>query len=296
MKITITGSLGNTSGPLVRKLIENGHQVTVVSRTQDRKQDIESLGAAAAIGELFDVEFLAEAFAGSDSVYLMIPPNYQAQDMTQYIADAGKAYASAIEKSGVKNLVVLSSMGAHLPLGNGPLSALTLVERTYNQLEGVNITYLRPGGFFVNYLPSIGLIKAAGIIGDNTAPESRMLLTHPSDIADVAADALQNPVSGITYRFIISEEITNNQIASVIGNAIGKPDLAWVRIPAQDYKEALIGSGFSESVAQAFVEMGDAFREGRSWEEVDTRPEEIVKGNRTFKDFVTGVFLPAFQK
>ncbi|NMH28336.1 NAD(P)H-binding protein [Flavobacterium silvaticum] len=295
MKIIVTGALGNISLPLTKNLVANGHDVIVVSRTPERKSEIENLGAKAAIGELDNADFLTETFSGADSVYLMIPPDYRAADMTAYISEAGKIYAEAVKKSGVKNLVVLSSMGAHLPLGNGPLSALTLVEKTYNDLQNVNITYLRPGGFYVNYLPSIGLIKAAGIIGDNTSPESRMLLTHPADIADVAADALQNPVAGTTYRFIISQETTNNEIASTIGNAIGKPELPWVQFPAADYKGALIQHGFSESAAQSFVEMGDAFREGRSWEEVDARPQEIVRGKRSFADFVKEVFVPAYN-
>lgn len=295
MKIIITGSLGNISKPLVVQLVEKGNDVTVVSRSQDKAPEIEKLGAKPAIGDIANQDFLVGTFKGADVVYLMIPPSYQAQDMTAYIADAGKDYASAIEKSGVKRIVALSSMGAHLPLGNGPLSALGLAEKHYEKLQGVDITYLRPGGFFTNYLGQIGLIKHAGIAGDNSLPETRFVITHPADIADVAADALLNPVPGKSVRFIVSEEIRNSEIASLLGNAIGKPDLQWVQFSNEDYKSGLLQAGFSDSAAQSFLEMGEAFRDGRGFAEFDANPDKVVKGKRRFSDFAKEVFALAFN-
>ncbi|RZJ68411.1 MAG: NAD-dependent dehydratase [Flavobacterium sp.] len=296
MKITVTGSLGNISKPLVAQLVGKGNDVIVVSRSRDKISEIEKLGAKAAIGNTTDEDFLIKTFTGSDVVYLMIPPDYQAQDMTAYIADSGKRYADAIQESAVKRIVVLSSMGAHLPLGSGPLSALALAEEHYAKLENVDITYLRPGGFYTNYLATIGLIKHAGIIGDNTAPDSRFLITHPADIADQAADAILNPNVQRQNRFIISAEITNNEIASILGTAIGKPDLQWVRFENDQYSDGLLQNGFSESAAQSFIEMGEAFREGRAWEQVDQQPENVVKGKRSFEDFAKDVFAPAFNQ
>ena len=57
MKIIITGSLGNVAKPLAQKLIADGHNITIVSSSDARKQDIESLGATPAIGSITDVDF-----------------------------------------------------------------------------------------------------------------------------------------------------------------------------------------------------------------------------------------------
>lgn len=295
MKIILTGSLGNISRPLAQKLVQENHDVTVISHSENRKTEIEKVGATPAIGSVSDESFLINTFSGADVVYLMIPSDYKTQDMTSEIADTGAIYAAAVEKAGVKRLVVLSSMGAHLPLGSGPLSALKLAEKHYEKLTDVSITFLRPGFFYTNYLAQVELVKTAGILADNTLPSTRFVLTHPADIADAAADAILNPVSGKSVRFIVSDEMDNAKVASILGNAIGKPGLPWVQFPNADYANGLMQNGFSKSAAHAYVEMGDAFLDGRVYEEVDAHPEKIVRGKRRLVDFANEVFAKAYN-
>ena len=71
MKIIITGSLGNVSKPLTKELIQKGHSVTVISSKAERQNEIEALGAKAAIGSINNASFLVETFKGADVVYLM---------------------------------------------------------------------------------------------------------------------------------------------------------------------------------------------------------------------------------
>lgn len=73
MKIILTGSLGNISKPLAKDLAGKGHSVTVISSNAGRTEEIESLGATAAIGSIYDLEFLIRIFTGADIVYLMEP-------------------------------------------------------------------------------------------------------------------------------------------------------------------------------------------------------------------------------
>src|SRR4051812_38247691 len=114
MKITITGSLGNISKPLAQHLISAGHQLTIISSDANKVSAIKALGATPAIGSVNDVAFLAGAFSGADAVYTMVPPNLDAANMRQHIADIGQNYAQAIQQSGVTRVVNLSSIGAHL--------------------------------------------------------------------------------------------------------------------------------------------------------------------------------------
>src|ERR1700744_1430016 len=143
MKITLLGSLGNISKPTAEKLIAAGHQVTVVSNNAAKAAAIEAIGAIPAIGAVEDVDFLTKAFTGADVVYTMVPPNFITTEWKKYIADTGRGYAEAIKKAGVKNVVNLSSIGAHLPDGIGPVSGIHFVELALNELEGVNVLHLR---------------------------------------------------------------------------------------------------------------------------------------------------------
>src|ERR1700744_2835456 len=139
MKIIVTGSLGNISKPLTEKLIKAGHEVTVVSSTQDRTTAIEALGAKAAIGSMGDVSFLTQTFTGADAVYAMETLGHNAffdpnLDIMTEIIRIGKNYKEAIAASGVKKVIHLSSIGAHASEGVGMLSFHYFVEKLFNEL------------------------------------------------------------------------------------------------------------------------------------------------------------------
>lgn len=74
MKVTVTGSLGYISTPLIQELVKKGHLVTVISSKAEKQKDIEALGAKAAIGVMEDTSFLTDTFSGADAVYCMLAP------------------------------------------------------------------------------------------------------------------------------------------------------------------------------------------------------------------------------
>jgi uncharacterized protein YbjT (DUF2867 family) len=162
MKYVITGGAGNISKPLSLSLLKAGHQVTVITRNEANISELVAAGAKAAIGSVEDVDFLSKTFTGADAVYTMVPPIYAVTDWKAYIAGIGQNYADAIKVAGVKHVVNLSSIGAHLADGVGPVSGLYGVEQALNVLTGVNIKHLRPAYFFNNLLANIGMIKQLG--------------------------------------------------------------------------------------------------------------------------------------
>ena len=262
MKITVTGSLGNISKPLTEKLIASGHEVTVISSTQERVTEIEALGAKAAIGSIEDATFLTGVFTGQDAVYTMVPPNFGAANIRQFIASVGRVYARAIAASGVKKVVNLSSIGAHLDGGTGPIAGLYDVENTFADLAEVAVKHLRPGYFYVNFYGNIGMIKHAGILGSNYGAETPVVLVHPNDIAAAAAEELEDSSTGHSVRYVVSDESTAGEVANVLGAAIGKPGLPWIEFNNEDALNGMQQAGLPEVMAKAYVEMGDATRSG----------------------------------
>lgn len=119
MNVIVTGSLGNIGKPLATELVEKGHTVTVISSKPEKQKDIEALGAKAAIGSLEDVDFLMSTFTDADAVFAMVPPDFTELNQVEYYQRIGRNYAQAIQQSGIKRLVHLSSMGAHLDRGTG---------------------------------------------------------------------------------------------------------------------------------------------------------------------------------
>src|SRR5579871_1328756 len=154
MKITLTGSLGNISRPLTKELEEKGHSVTVISTKKEKQKEIEALGAQAAIGTIEDVDFLASSFSDADAVYCMLPlfdyfdPNLDIMASTRRLIGN---YVQAIRESGVRNVVHLSSIGAHTDSGNGLLAFHHLAESIFKELPSdVIIKHMRPVGFYNN--------------------------------------------------------------------------------------------------------------------------------------------------
>lgn len=261
MKITTTGSLGNVAKPLVKKLIAAGHDVTVITTREDRKPEIEALGARAAVGSISDVAFLIEAFRAADAVYTMMPPAMGATNMIRNIEDAGRAYAKAIKATGVSRVVMLSSTGADAPEGTGPVQGVHRVESILQTLQGVNVTVLRSGFFYVNFLRDIPSIKGRNIFGNNYPGTIPLALTHPEDLSDAIAEALQTEGNGFEIKYIVSDVSTGDKIAAVFGEAIGK-ELSWTNIPDEQLREGMLSAGMPPELVGLITEMGQGVRAG----------------------------------
>jgi uncharacterized protein YbjT (DUF2867 family) len=136
MQIVITGSLGNIGRPLTQDLLQRGHVVIVISSNPDKRQEIEQLGARAAIGKLEDVDFLKETLRGADALFAMEPPNFGVADHVVYYSTIANSYVAAAKATGLQRIVHLSSWGAHLESGTGFITGSYHAEQIINGLQG----------------------------------------------------------------------------------------------------------------------------------------------------------------
>jgi len=209
------------------------HSVTVISSKAEKQKDIEALGAKAAIGKMEDVDFLTDTFSGADAVYCMLAPytnfadpNNSASAVTTRADEIANNYLKAIDKSGVKRVVYLSSIGAHMDKDNGLIRIHHNAENTLNKLPvDVNISFMRPAGFYKNLFAYVNAIKNQDIIAASYGGDDKMIVVSNIDIADAIAEELESQVAGRKVRYVASEELTCNEAAGILGAAIGKPDL-----------------------------------------------------------------------
>lgn len=295
MKYTLTGSSGNITKPLAEKLLQAGHDVTVISRSEEHLKELLSIGAKGAIGNVQDTKFLTEAFKGSDAVYTMIPPNMETKNWREYIASIGKNMAEAVKNSGVKQVINLSSIGAHSPDQCGPVSGLYYAEKELNHLDEVHIIHLRPGFFYTNYFSNIPMIASMGILGSNYPSDLTMVLTSPYDIAEIAFQEFSKlKFTGHTIQFITSDLLTCQTIASTLGEAIAKPDLKWVAFSDDEALNGLKQAGLPDEIANNYMEMGKAVRLGIMNEEYN-RNRPIINGKIKLQEFAKE-FASAYNK
>ncbi len=289
MKIIVTGSLGHIGKPLTQELVQQGHEVTVVSSNPERQEAIEALGAKASIGTMKDADFLSATFTGADAVYVMESlgsGNYFDPDIDIIgeINKIGNNYKQAIQKSGIKRVVHLSSIGAHTDSGNGLLAFHYNVENILKQLpEDVSITFMRPVGFYGNLLGFINTIKTRGVIATNYGGDSKKPWVSPLDIADAVAEELTSGFVGRKIRYVASEEISCNELASLLGTAIGKPDLKWVVIPDEQMLQGMLSAGMNPKIAAGLVVMNASGYTGGLYE--DYYRNRPTLGKVKLKDF-----------
>lgn len=284
MKITLTGSLGNITKPLAEILVAKGYEVKIISSNPDRAEAIKALGAIPLIGSVADTTFLTAAFTGADAVYTMVPPDFSAPQFKAYIGEIGKNYAAAIQQSGVKKVVNLSSVGADLPDGTGPIAGLHQVENTFGQLEGVDIKHLRAGYFYINFLANIDMVKHVNILGSNFGADAKLVLVHPRHIAKVAAETLESEFNGKSVLYVANDDqSTPADVAKALGTAVGKPELPWIEFSDEDAFNGMTSAGLPEEIAKNYVEMGDAIRSNRIF--VDYYKNRPVLGSTSLQDF-----------
>ena len=297
MKVIVTGSLGNISKPLTQELVQKGHTATVISSNPEKQKDIEALGAIAAIGSLEDADFLVSTFTGADAVYCMIPPNNyfdQNLDLMAYYRRIANNYAQAVERSGVKRVVYLSSIGAHLEKGSGIIIGHHKGEGIMNNLSDVAITFMRPVAFYYNLYGYVEMIKNQGVIAANYGADDKDVWVSPIDIAAAIAEELETPLVGSKVRYVASDERTGNETATILGTAIGKPDLKWIIISSEQMQSGLEAAGMNPNIVAGLVEMYAGVHSGIFLEDY-YRNKPAVMGKVKMTDFAKD-FAAAFQK
>ncbi|WP_018622221.1 NAD(P)H-binding protein [Spirosoma luteum] len=292
MNYIITGSLGHTSKPIVEGLIKAGHTVTVITSKPANASSIEALGAKAAIGNVDDADFLKQAFVDADAAYLLIPSNWGAADLRVYQNQVVDNYIAAIQANDIRFAVLLSSVGANLGQGVGPVDGLYDVEQKLAKVSGLNSKFLRPSYFMYNLFGMVGMIKNTGIMGSNFGADP-LVLTHTDDIAEVALhELLTLGFTGHQVRYIASDERTGTEIAQVLGEAISKPETPWIVFSDAQTLEGMKSAGMSEEMAASYTTMGKSVREGTM--QADFFKNKPVYGKVKLEDFAKNEFAPAF--
>jgi uncharacterized protein YbjT (DUF2867 family) len=283
--ITVMGASGNTGRRISEQLLQEGENIRALGRSAAKLAGLESKGAEVLTGDAIDTGFLTGAFRGADTIYTLLPPDPQSPDLRKKWDQEGEAIVTAIRASAVRYVVFLSSIGADLPEGTGPIAGLHGQEDRLRRLQGVNVLILRPASFFENFYATLGLIKHQGINGGAVAPDLPMPMIATRDIADVAARALKaRDWTGMVVRELLgARDLTFAEATRIIGAHIGKPDLQYVQFPYADFAASLVQMGISQNVAGLYAEMARAFNEGKIESREGRRPENTTPTR--FEDF-----------
>lgn len=258
----VTGATGNTGSVVAGTLLAHGKPVTVVVRDRRHGDAWKAKGAHVAVADLSDAHALANALKGADGAYLLVPPAYTVPDFLNNRFALVDSIASAVESSGLKHAVILSSIGGHLTSGAGPI----LVNHRLEEAVGAatpNITVLRPAYFMENWASSVPGVVNDGILHTFLTAGEKIPTNSTADIGRIAAgELLQAPHGKRIVNIAGPAEYSPEDVAAAFSEVLGKP----VRVqqdPLDAVKPALTGAGISADVAALLRDMMDAINSGR---------------------------------
>lgn len=289
MKIVITGSLGNIGMPLTQMLVQKEYSVIVISSDPHKRKKIEALGASAAIGRLEDLEFLTAFFTGADAVYCMVPPNYYFNNELEpaaFYCRMGYHYSQAIMQAGVKRVVHLSSIGAHLEKNSGLVVGHRAIESILKKLPAdISITHLRSAAFYYNLNSFIKAIKKQGFISANYGAQDIVPWVSPIDIANAITEEITTSFTGRKVRYVASvDDLSCQEVAEILGAAIEMPKLKWEVFSDKQMQNRLEALGTPFPTAKGLVEMNACLHKGTLQEDYYRNKPRIL-GKVTLKDF-----------
>jgi len=287
----ILGASGNTGSLIANSLLSKGKKVRVVGRDLGRLQRFVRKGAEAFTAEVSDAAALTKAFGGARAAYLMLPPITSRADQERQ----SDAIAKAVKESGLHYAVHLSSYGAHVPEGTGPVSGLHSSEQKLNAISDLNVLHLRAAYFMENNLAAIDMIHGMGMFGHALLPDLKLPMIATRDVGDYAAQRLLDlDFPGKQTRELLGErDLSMAEATAVIARGTGKPDLRYEQFSYDQVRQTLTQMGFSPKKAAVYIEMFEAINAGLLAAQEQRSPENSTP--TSFETFVRDVFVAAYH-
>jgi len=259
--------------------------VRAIGRDPDKLAALKAQGAEPVTAAFDDSARLAQAFAGCQGAFVMIPPDYSEEDPGAYQDRVGEAIKAALQRSGIGRAVSLSSLGAQQAQGTGPVKGLHRQERRLGELAGVSLVHLRPGYFMENLYAYIPVIRERGLIASAIRADLPLWMVAAEDIGRKAADLLEGlSFTGKTAcEFVGPGQLSLPEAARALGSALGLPELQYAQLSYEDLEASLLGSGLRPGIVRLLSEMQRGFNEGRFAPAHPIGPGQ--RGSTTFASF-----------
>jgi len=259
----VFGANGHTGSVVADTLIEHGNRVRAVARDPTKLEALRAKGAEVVAADVLDVASVANALRGAEGAYLLIPPDNASTDLVARGRRIIDNYVAGLSQQAIPHAAVLSSVGAQIASGTGPIVITHHAEMTLPKAAGTKFTFVRAAYFMENVLNFAQAIKNDGMIpvfGGGEGHPFAMIATR--DIGEVAADALLSP-SQIHQWIELSgpKEYSFNDAAAEASAILGRPVKA-TPLPIDAMAPTMMQFGVSANVAGLYREMTEALGSG----------------------------------
>jgi NAD(P)H dehydrogenase (quinone) len=254
----VAGVTGNTGSVVAETLLAKGKSVRVLVREAEKGAAWRAKGAEVAVATLDDADALARALDGAEGAYLLLPPATQAPDVLAVRRRTVDAIAAAVERSGVRHVVFLSSVGAQHDAGTGLILTVNYGEARLAKTPA-KLTFVRAAYFLENWAHVVAAAKA-GTLPTFLVSDQPIPMVATRDIALVAAHALLEgpPSSKIDVVELAGpRDLSPRDVAAAFGDVLGR-DVALQPAPL----DAVVPTYTSLGISPAFAEESRRMYEG----------------------------------
>ena len=278
----VAGVSGHVGSVVAKQLLTQKQKVKVIVRDAAKGEEWSHAGAEVAVGSLEDVAFLTSALRGAAGFFTLLPMNFQATDVFGSQRKTADAIAAAVKASGVPHVVQLSSIGADLEAGTGPIKGLHYLEEVLRK-TGVKLSAIRAGSFQENVENSVAPARQAGIFPNFSASADYPIpMIATRDIGALAAKSLVSPPAKSEIVDLHGPSYSYRQVAEKLGKALGKT-VNIVDVPPAGQVDAMVKGGVPKPIALELAEMYAGFSTGKIAPHGDrmahgsTQIEEVIR-------------------
>jgi len=215
----VMGITGKVGGATARHLLAQGKKVRALVRDRTRAASWPDRGVELVDGDWNDATAIERALEGVEGAFVMLPPIWAPtpdfEEAKRIIAN----YVEALAKAPPPRVVALSSMGANRTSGMGLITALSLLEQGFRELN-LPIAYVRAGGFFENFLYGLQAAQGGALPVFYNPTDRKSTMVAADDIGAEVATLLSGPAwSGA--RFIeLGSMVSADEIAVQLGEVL----------------------------------------------------------------------------
>jgi uncharacterized protein YbjT (DUF2867 family) len=255
-RILVTGATGKVGSALLDNLGNADIDLRALAHDESEAQALGERGVEAVSGDFLEPETLGPALEGASAVFLLTPIH------PQQVHQATNVIQAAKESGSDPHVVRLS---VHQASHDAP----TRISRQHAEIEdrlvssGLPYTLLRPQSFMQNTLMAVPTVASQSKIYQ-PMKDGKLGMIDARDIGEVAARILtEEGHEGKTYTLTGPAAISFDDVAEALREVLGK-EVTYVPIPPEKAKEAMLGRGIPEWVADALNEYAIAHSEGYS--------------------------------
>jgi uncharacterized protein YbjT (DUF2867 family) len=289
---TITGVTGHVGSAAARELRDRGVRVRAVVRDPAKRGAADHLGALSTVADLNDRAALSEALRDSDGAFVLLPIIPTGGDAEhRRLADS---IAGAVGDSGIRHVVMLSSIGADLAEGTGPIRWMHHLESRLGE-TGVVLSAIRSWHFqekVETILPAVLGEGVYPVFGESADVPTPMIATR--DIGRAVAETLLAPPSASEVIDLEGPVYTERDVATHLEATLGRA-IQVVTIPRQGWIGAMLDAGLAEPLAHELAALYDAEQNDLFHSRGDRRYTCTTGIDETLRHVVDAATSPALR-